>query len=345
MSISSISPLRRLAAGLALCAASLGLAGTRLEAAQTIKVATLAPEGSSWVQALRAIDAEVRERTSGEVRFKIYAGGVQGDEDVMLRKIRVGQLQAGGFGGLGVSMVFPDVLALEMPFLFQDYEEVEYVLDQTLDFYRAGYRDAGFVHLGWTDAGFVYILSREPVHGQSDMQGRKVWRMQGEPITEVLFKMAGVTSVPLAIPDVLLGLQTNLVAVVYASPAAAIVLQWFTRVRYFTDLPINYILGVLLVDEKAFGRLTPEQQAVLREVSARHLAEQRRQSRTDNAEALEVFTREGLERITPPPERVAGFHQLVRRSEPELVGRAFSSESYDLVRSHLQDFRRQRDRE
>jgi len=198
------------------------------------------------------------------------------------------------------------------------------------------------VHLGWADAGFVYILSREPVRGHADMQGRKVWRMQGEPITEVLFEKAGVTSVPLAIPDVLLGLQANLVEVVYASPAAAIVLQWFTRVKHFTDLPVNYIPGVFLVAEKAFERLTPQQQIILREASARHLAAQRRRSQTDNLEALQVFIREGLERVTPPPEEVAGFQDLVRRSEPELVGRAFTTASYDLVRRQLNDFRRER---
>lgn len=342
MSLSSpVPPWRRLL-GLAFCAAWLGLPQARLEAGQTIKVATLAPEGSSWVRALRAIDAEVRERTDGEVALKIYPGGVQGDEDVMLRKIRVGQLHAGGFGGLGMGQIVPDVLAFEMPFLFRDYEEVEYVLEQTLGYYQDGYREVGFVHLGWADAGFVYILSKDPVRGQADMRNRKVWRMQGEPITQVLFEEASVTSVPLTIPDVLLGLQTNLVEVVYASPAAAIVLQWFTRVKYFTDLPVNYVLGAFLVDEKAFERLTPTQRAVLREAANHHLAAQRQQSQGDNLEALEVFVREGLGRVTPPAEEVAGFHELVRRSEPRLVGRAFSTASYDLVRRHLEDFRRQR---
>ena len=320
------------------------LVGSRVEAGSLIKVATLAPEGSSWVQALRAIDTEVRERTDGEVAFKIYPGGVQGDEDVMLRKIRVGQLQGGGFGGIGVSTICPDVLALEMPFLFENYDEVEHVLDQTIDYYRAAYRQAGYEHLGWADAGFVYLLSRDPVPGQSAIRGRKVWRMQGEPITEVLFAKAGVTSVPLAIPDVLLGLQTNLVEVVYASPAAAIVLQWFTRVKYFTDLPINYIVGAMLIEARAFDRLTPKQQTAVREAASRALVAQRQQSRVDNGDALAVFAREGLVRVTPAAEEIAGFEDLVRRSEPDLVGHAFSAESYDLVRQHLEDYRRQRGR-
>jgi len=315
---------------------------TDVHGAQTIKLATLAPEGSSWVKALRAIDRDVRERTGGEVEFKIYAGGVQGDEDVILRKIRVGQIHAAGFAGLGVSMVNADVLALEMPFLFNTYPEVEHVLEKTFDFYRAGYLEAGFELLGWADAGFVYLLSQQPVRGQADIEGRKVWRMQGEPITEVLFEEMGVTSVPLAIPDVLLGLQTNLVEVVYASPAAIIALQWFTRVKCFTDLPINYILGALLIETRAFERLTEEQRDIVREVAAGHLAAQRRQSQDDNRDALELFAREGLTRVTPPPAEVAVFQDYVRRSEPQLVGQAFSTEAYNMVREHLAEFRQSR---
>ena len=74
---------------------------------QTLKIATLAPDGSGWVNTLRDIDNEVRERTENKVRLKIYPGGVQGNEDVMIRKIRVGQLHGGGFGGTGTSAIFP----------------------------------------------------------------------------------------------------------------------------------------------------------------------------------------------------------------------------------------------
>ncbi|MFH1568271.1 MAG: TRAP transporter substrate-binding protein DctP [Gemmatimonadota bacterium] len=309
------------------------------DAAEALKIATLAPEGSSWVQALRDIDAEVRERTDGAMGLRIYPGGVQGDEDVMLRKIRIGQLQGGGFVGLGASQVLPEVLALEMPFLFQGYDEVEYVLEQTGPFFAAGYEDAGYTHLGWADAGFVYLLSRQPVASREAIAGMKVWRLQGEPITEVLFAKAGVTSTTLAIPDVLLGLQTNLVEVVYASPAAAIVLQWFTRARYFTDLPVNYVVGSLLLDSRAFQRLPVDHQVTLREAAARHLAAQRRRSRADNAEALAVLEQQGLVRVTPTAEAVAEFKELVRLCEPELVGKAFTSEAYGLVLQRLEEYR------
>ena len=304
-----------------------------------IKLATLAPEGSSWTKALRSIDAEVRQRTNGKIGFKIYPGGVMGDENVMLRKIRVGQLHAGGFGGPGASRVFNDLLALEMPFLFNDYEEIDYVLEQMESFYRAGYEANGFVLLAWADIGFVHILSKNPIRTSEDIKGLKVWRLEDEPITEVLFRKAAVSSVPLIIPDVLLGLQTNLVEVVYAPPAAAIVMQWFTRVKYITKLPINYTLGALLVSKKTFSRLSSEQQTILHEVCRKYMHQQVVQSRQDNREALEVLQAQGLQLVDPLEKEIQSFKDLVRESTPELVGKAFSKESFDLLKAHLSTFR------
>ncbi len=308
---------------------------------QLIKLATLAPEHSNWLRALRALDADLRQQTGDALGLKIYPGGVQGDEEVMLRKMRVGQLQAGAFGGLGVSKTCPEVLALEIPFLFANYEEVDHVLGRMQEFYQRAYEQNDLVLLGWLDIGFVHILSQKPIRGAGDARGLKVWRLEGEPLTQVLFQKAGMTSVPLAIPDVLLGLQTHLVEVVYASPAAAIVLQWFTRVKYITALPINYTPGVLLLDKKTFDRLAPQQQAVLMQVAAVHLKEQWARNRKENEEALQVMQSQGLGLVVPPPDEVRSFEELVEESLPELVGRAFSQEAFDQVQKHLAEFRRQ----
>ena len=197
----------------------------------------------------------------------------------------------------------------------------------------------GFILLDWADIGFVHILSKNPIRASADIKGLKVWRLEDEPITEVLFRKAAVSSVPLIIPDVLLGLQTNLVEVVYAPPAAAIVMQWFTRVQYITKLPINYTLGVLLVSKEKFARLSSEQQAILREVSRKHMHQQASQNRHDNEEALKVLQAQGLQLVDPLEKEIQSFKDLVRESTPELVGKAFSQESFDLVQAHLSTFR------
>lgn len=307
---------------------------------QLLKVATLAPDGSNWIATLRAIDSEVREQTGGAVGLKIYPGGVQGGESAMIRKMRIGQLHGGGFAGTGLSQLFPDVLALEIPFTFDTYDEVDYVLEQMEGYYRRGFAQRGYVFMGWTDIGFVYLLSKKPIRGRDEMKGMKVWRMQEDPITGVIFERAEVNSVPLSIPDVLLGLQTNLVEVVYTSPAAAILLQWFTRVKYITDLPIAYAVGAFLLDQRAIDRLTDEQQRILLDSARRHLKRQMAVSRSDNREALQVMTDQGLELVSPPEEEIENFQLLVRQALPDLIGTAFSRESFDLVLRHLSKFRR-----
>lgn len=315
--------------------------GTTRAETRLIKLATLAPENNNWLKALRAMDLELRRESGQELGLKIYPGGVQGDEEVMLRKLRVGQLQAVAFGGLGVSQTCPEVLAFEIPFVFENYDEVDHVLDQTLGFYQSAYEKQGLVLLGWMDIGFIHILSQQPIRSADDARGLKVWRLEGEPITKVLFSRAGMTSVPLSIPDVLLGLQTNLIEVVYASPSAAIALQWFTRVKYLTTLPINYTPGALLIDQRVFGSLPPAQQELLRRVAQRHLGQQRLQNRKENGEALQALEANGITLVTPPPDEIQGFEQLVRDALPELVDHAFSRDAYDLVQAQLTVFRQQ----
>lgn len=326
-----------------LTAVLLGVAAGPAAAQSVLKVGSLAPDGSSWIEALRAIDGDLDDGTSGQVRLKIYPGGVQGDEDVMLRKIRIGQLQGAGLAGNGVGFIVPDVLALQLPFLFSNYDEVDYVVGQMEQYYRQAFLDAGYVLLGWSDIGFVYLMSAKPVRSVDDIRGRKVWRLQDEPITDVLFKKAKVTSVPLAIPDVLLGLQTNLVDVVYASPAAAIVLQWFTRVQYYTDLPINYTLGAFVLQRKAFEKLSESQQQLLLASAKRHIGEHNARGRIDNAEALAVMRREGVQPVAVPPAAEASFRDLVAETSADLVGQAFSREANDLVQKHLAEFRARAD--
>ncbi len=306
---------------------------------QTLKIATLAPEGSAWTDALRTIDSRLRTATNGTVQFKIYAGGIQGDEPVVLRKIRIGQLHGGGFAGPSMSQILPDVLALQMPFLFNEYREIDYVLKETEAHFQRRYGERGYVHLGWTDVGFVHLFSHQPIQDLEALKAHTVWRLEGEPITEILFRLGDIRSIPLTIPDVLMGLQTNLVDVVYASPAAAIVLQWHTRVSHINELPINYSPGALLVAQKAFNKLKPDHQILLRAIAREEMQTLTIQMRKDNRSALEVLQKSGLQLHTSSQEDLASFNPLIEGTEKELVGGILPLDIHQLIRSLLSDFR------
>lgn len=309
------------------------------EPSHLLKVATLAPEGSAWVRALRQLDADLRTSTDSAVGLKIYPGGVQGDDAVLIRKMRVGQLHVAALSGQGVTDICRDVVALEMPFLFSNYGEVDYVLEQMDGYYRDAFSRAGFPLLGWSDIGFVHILSRNPIRSVEDIRRSTVWRLEGEPITAALFGKAGVRSYPLGIPDVLLGLQTKLIDVAYAPPQAAIVMQWFSRIEYVTELPINYALGALVITRRALAALDPAHRPLLVRLATERLSELTRQTRLDNEEAMRVMLANGVQLAVPEAADVAAFHDLVAECEPELVGKAFSRDALDQVRAHLREYR------
>ena len=307
---------------------------------QTIKIAPLAPDRISWFTTLREIDAELREATQDKVKLKIYPGGVQGDEDVILRKMRIGQLHGGSFAAQGFSSIVPDILGIQMPFLFNNYDEIDFVLEQMNGYFIQKYEEKGFILLGWSDIGFVHILSKNPVRTIDDIRRSNVWRMENEPITETLFGLAKVNSIPLSIPDVLMGLETNLIDVAYASPAAAIVLQWFTRVNFFNELPINYTLGAFLLDKRVYSRLSDPHQQSIKSIAIRHMRKLSLQTRKENSESIEVLKSQGLQSLRPSMEDINTFKKWVNETEKQLVGSVISKQANESIKRHLEKFRK-----
>ena len=313
--------------------------------AQTLKIATLAPEGSGWTEALHRIDRRIRAATADSVQLKIYAGGIQGDERVVLRKMRIGQLHGGGFAGPSMSQILPDILALQLPFLFGDYREVDYVLDNTKADFSNRYKQKGFVFLGWADIGFVHLLSQVPISNLDDIKSYPVWRLEGEPITEILFRLGNVRSIPLTIPDVLLGLQTDLVKVVYSSPAAAIVLQWFTRVSYINEQPINFALGAFLLSERAFSTLSQTHRDALRQISEEEMRALTMEMRQENSEALTVLQNNGVQLNNVSPSDLDSFKELVKQTIEELIEGPMPPELHDRVQGLLAQYREKQRKE
>jgi TRAP-type C4-dicarboxylate transport system substrate-binding protein len=145
-----------------------------------IKFATLAPDGSTWMKTMRKIDEDVRARTENRVGFKFYPGGVQGDEKDVIRKMRNGQIHAAGFTGFGLGAIVPETRVLELPFMFDSIDELDYVRGATNDYYEKAFKAKDYALLGWTDVGFVYLYTKAPVRKVSDMPAVKWWIWSGD---------------------------------------------------------------------------------------------------------------------------------------------------------------------
>ena len=280
----------------ALFAALILLAGHSSHAA-TFKVATLSPDGSFWMKTMREAGKEVAAATDNRVKFKWYPGGVMGDDKAVLRKMRVGQLQGAALPMGELLSFYPDSQAYGIPFLFNSYEEVDYVRSQLDDTLIAGFAEGGMEVLGIAEGGFGYFLTAEPVRVPADLQQQKVWVPQNDVVSARLAQSIGVTPIPLTLPDVLPGLQTGLVNTVAVSPMGAIVLQWHTRVAHITDIPLMYFCGVISLTGKSFNKLSADDQAVVKAVFGKAFKLIDERNRMDNVKAFEALTNQGVETV------------------------------------------------
>lgn len=204
----------------------------------TIKFATVAPLGTTWMNVMQEYDAAIRKDSGGRLGFKFYAGGIAGDEKDVLRKIRIGQYQSGGFTGVGMGEIAPEVRILDTPFLFHNTAEIDYIYKKFTPEFSEAFEKGGFVFLGWAEAGFVYVFTQKPIYSVKDMEDVKAWMWEGDPIAEVSFKVLKLAPIPLSIIDVNSALQTGMINCVYAPPLAIIPLQWFTKAKYMLDVPL-----------------------------------------------------------------------------------------------------------
>jgi TRAP-type C4-dicarboxylate transport system substrate-binding protein len=302
---------------------------------------TLAPDGSSWMKTFNALNLEVKKKTENKVQFRIYPGGVLGDELDMLRKMRIRQIQGAALTSGGLSALFREIDVLQIPFLFQKYEEVDAVLTKMDSFLRKGFEDNGYILLGWSEAGFVYLMSTIPISSVADLKKAKVWIWEESPMSKTILDEAGVSAIPLSVPDVLVGLQTGLVNVVYAPPTGAISLQWFTKVKYLTNVPLVYLAGGIIVSKDTFKQIPPSYQSSIIEISQRHLNQLKAVTRNENREAIQVMTKHGTKIVTPSKEQVDEFKRLSNQAISRPGSQSFSKKVLNEVLSVLESNRRE----
>jgi TRAP-type C4-dicarboxylate transport system substrate-binding protein len=305
-----------------------------------IKMATLAPEGSSWMKTFNTLNAEITKKTENKVQFRIYPGGVLGDEMDMLRKMKIGQIQGAALTSGGLSALFKEIDVLQIPFLFQKYEEVDNILKKMDSFFRKGFEDNGYILLGWSEAGFVYLMSTIPISSVSDLKKGKVWIWEESPMSKAIFDEAGVSAIPLSVPDVLVGLQTGMVDVVYVPPTYAISLQWFTKIKYMTDTPLVYLSGGIVVKKDTFKQIPQPFQNIIIESCQHHLDQLKIVTRNENQEAIKVIMKQGVKIITPSKDQVEEFKKLSNKAMGNIGGQTFSKKVLNEVSVYLDSYRR-----
>ncbi len=294
------------------------------------------------MQDMRHAASEIKTKTDGRLSIKFYGGGVMGNDKKVLRKIRIGQLQGGAFTSTGLAERYPDIVLYGLPLLFRSQGEVDFVRARMDPALEQGLEDSGFVSFGFAGGGFAKLMGDRPVRGLDDLRGRKVWVPEGDPISFAAMEALQLSPVVLPITDVLTGLQTGLLEYIATPPVGAVVLQWYTKVKYVTSLPIAYTVGVMAVDKRAFQRLTTDDQAIFREVMGAIYKNFDLQSRRDNEDAEEALKANGLELVDPDPAQVPEWRRIAAETNQRLGSEgAFSTELLAELLGHLEEYRSQ----
>ncbi len=317
---------------LASVAVAVALAQVAPAAGQTtLKIATLAPEGSAWMRLFHAWKDKVEARTDGRVKVRFYAGGAQGDERDVLRKIRLGQLAGGAVTGIGLSSISPEARALEIARTDEQLDGLRAVLDADI---RRRLEEKGWILVGWGDVGPVHLFSRRPVKTLDDLRGTKLWLWSDDPISRELFAALGVHGVPLGVPEVLPGLATGQIDAFFGSPLSTLALQWGAHARAMSAITVSQATGATVLAKKVWDALAPADRQILAEEAAVMQAQVLRQVRADNDKALAALQAQGMVVVAPSPELARALDEAseaIARAHAGDVGKAFADKVQKLV--------------
>jgi TRAP-type C4-dicarboxylate transport system substrate-binding protein len=308
--------------------------------ATTFKIASLAPDGTSWMKEMRAGAEEVKKRTEGRVKFRFYPGGIMGNDKSVLRKMRVGQLHGGALTGGGVAMVYPEAQVYTIPFSFHDYDEVDYVRKLMDPVLIAGLKEKGYISFGISEGGFAYLMSNKPVGGIDDLKGLKVWVPEGDAISRAAFEASGISPISLPLTDVLTGLQTGLIDTIASSSMGAIALQWHTRVKHLTHSPLMYLYGSMVVSAKQFNKLNAGDQQIVTEVMGGVFKRLNHLNRKDNQSALGALRQQGIGFVTPNELETQRWRASLSTAMQQLINEGlFDPAMLEQLNRHLQEYR------
>jgi TRAP-type C4-dicarboxylate transport system substrate-binding protein len=308
--------------------------------AKTFKIASLAPAGTVWMKQMKAGAGIIKEKTGGRVKLKFYPGGVMGNDASVHRKIKVGQLHGGAFTSGGLTQFYPDIQIFSLPMLFNNFGEVDYVRSRVDGVLKQNMEKNGFVLLGIAEGGFARIMSQQPMTDLESIRASKVWSPEGDVLVQETYKTLGISPISLPMSDVFTGLQTGLIETVSITSTAAIAFQWHTSTPYLTDTPLIYVVGLLAIQKKAFDKISPEDQLIVRETFADVFKTLDRLNREDNLLASKALKTQGITFVKPAPEELQRWKSLAMQSIDNMAaGGIVSVEMLDTVKGYLDSYR------
>jgi len=317
---------RRFVPVLLLLVAALLLPGTstptKAEEGYTLRIASLVPEGSSWMKVLNAWNKTLKERTDGKLKLRFYPGGSQGDERDFVRKMRVGQLDGGVVTMTGMSMLIPAMNVLVLPGLLETYEKLDRVREKMAPEFGAMFEKEGFKLVGWGDAGKTRLFSGKPIKRPSEIKAMRPWVWKDDPIFVEFYQVIGASAVRLGVPEVYPALQTRMVDVISSSAITAVSFQWYTRVKYMTAHNSAIIVGGTMMRKDKYDELPPDLQAAFDSTAARAHEILNKVVRKEDEKAYKVVVDKGIQPVEAGDGK-AEWDEAHKKVRDNLTGRMF----------------------
>lgn len=305
-------------------------APTKAEEGYTLRIASLAPAGSSWMKILNAWNRTLVDKTQGKLKMRFYPGGSQGDERDFVRKMRVGQLDGGVVTMTGMSMLVPSMNVLVLPGFLETYEKLDRVRERMADQFESMFGNENMRLVGWGDAGKTRLFSVKPIKSPSQIKSMRPWVWKDDPIFVEFYQVIGASAVRLGVPEVYPALQTRMVDVISSSALTAVALQWYTRVKYMTAHNSAIIAGGTVMRKDKYDELPPELQEVFDSTAARAHEILNKTIRRDDDKAYRVVLDKGIEAVEAGDAQ-AEWDTAHKKVRDNLTGRMFSKSLVEAV--------------
>lgn len=300
--------------------ATLLAVGTAAAPAQdtTVKLGTLAPEGSPWHEIIRDMADSWKKASGGKVGFRIFAGGAIGDEPDMVRKMRINQLQAAALTGVGLAEIAPEILGVQLPLLVRTYEELDVVMARLAPRFEKVLHDKGYTVLNWGDAGWIHFFGTKPIVSMADLRSMKLFVWAGSALEIEVWKDAGIQAVPLQATDILPSLQSGLINAYSTTPLASLSFQWFGLAKHMTGMRWGPLIGATVVTNKAWAKIPDAQKPALLEEARRSGERLKTETRKLGDKAVEIMKERGLVVHDVPPEAMAEWERVAAAAWPKV---------------------------
>ena len=312
---------------------------TAVAESQEMRIATLAPSGSPWMDLLERGAAEIADKTDRRITIKYYTGGQQGDERDFIRKIKAGQLDGAAVTAGGLSMIDPSIRVLELPMLFKSEEEVDYVATKMWPYFQKKFEKKGYQLAGRGELGWIYFFSKAKVTSIAELRKQKLWTLGDDQLGTTILDKLKLNGVPLSIPEVDGALTSGRINACFSSPLGAIALQWYSKVKYMTSTPMVFAIGATVMSLEAVKKVSAEDRKTIEAITKRSQKKARAVIRKANAEAHKTLIRKGITVVDVPQAMIDELVAIAAEVQSELIGKVFSKEELEMVIAYRDEYR------